>query len=265
MNKSYIQEGNNVTIYTDDGIKIKDYTDNISDILVQENVIEELENKTNLFNKKLKSLKLCKIVCKYVFPIVTTLISVVLFGFASGFDISRFLGLLVTILPAVWLGEAVMLYPEYKIINKKKNVVSKILDYLDQNLNSENEKLKQLKNNKTSTNVKEVTGVGVLTFDDVYDEELKSEKEITEELGIKKIYINDAEILNSLRKKIILAYIIKYNEELYYKYYDAGILNEKLQDEFTEEEIEQINTYFENAEVQTKNHKSAKRKHKVRA
>ena len=144
-------------------------------------------------------------------------------------------------------GLSFLLYSDLKEISKRKKAINKTINYLDNEIVKENEKIEQLRADKVvQNNVK------------LNNENIQEDYDIENS----KIYIEDKEALKQLKREIIFRYKLVYNEQLYLKYYNNNTLDEKLKDEFTQQEIEQIKDYF-NYDIKNNNNRE-KVKYKVR-
>ena len=212
MNKEYIYKDGKVLIIDENNKKREmPYTDNIDDILIKENVIEELETKI----KELEDSKTnfdysySKLVTYY--PFITCMLILLTFpiiGISLDFPIK--LNLIYTLITSSFFIPfgALLSYVSHKnqmeyikIQNGRENE----LEYLKNRLLKEKEKLEELNNNKNNT--------------------LKKESYSSK--------VDSIEELKKIRSYINLYYDLGYNEKKYYNYYEQGILNTKLKNEYS--------------------------------
>ena len=77
-------------------------------------------------------------------------------------------------------------------------------------------------------------------------EELRKEQTITSETHeLKSEKVDDLERLKELRYKLSIYNCLGYNMDKYYRYYQAGRLEEKLSGQYDESSISEIREYFE--------------------
>lgn len=154
MNKKYICINDKVEVKNEfNEIKTIDYSDNIEEILIKENVIEqiEIEYKRLLNEKKhnknisFKSLKRC-IITLIIIPVVLIILPLVL-GVINISNFSIFSCLLGISIPS-FLGS--FLIYEYNKINRENNGIDTSLIYLESKLNEERKNLQKLKQNKSN-------------------------------------------------------------------------------------------------------------------
>lgn len=247
MNKCYTRENNFVTVYTEnEGVRLIDDVNNLEELLVEEDKIETFEDAKEKLKKILSSLMNYKKVCKYIVPTCFSLVIICFFAFNINFDILAFIALLSSFSPMI-AGLSFLLYSDLKEISKRKKAINKTINYLDNEIVKENEKIEQLRADKVVQNKVKLNNENI---QEDYDRENS------------KIYIEDKEALKQLKREIIFRYKLVYNEQLYLKYYNNNTLDEKLKDEFTQQEIEQIKDYF-NYDIKNNNNRE-KVKYKVR-
>ena len=121
---------------------------------------------------------------------------------------------------------------EYSIYKEKQqvyeetdNAINSELDFLRSQLNVEIEKLNDLEERKVITNKKIENNYSKL--------------------------IDDSEQLQQLEELMNLYYNFGLNREKYYRYYQNGILIEKLQDKYSDSELQLANNYFQRIEDET--------------
>ena len=232
MNKECIYINGNVLV-EDENRKKKEvqYQDNIEEILYEENVIESIGNKRNeLIHKKARiNLKLKKKTNK-VFRIILILSSIIsaviipqtmlntaaLIGAFQAKDVVT-----IALLIAAITFNVCDIASEKKEKENLKNETSAItceLEFLYKQLVKEKEKLEELNNNKTKENMPE---------------------------GLKISEINDRNLLESIKHNLELHYNLGYNLEKYYEYLEDGILEEKINEEYSQSDVEDAIEFLE--------------------
>lgn len=202
-------------------LEIRDYQDNLEQILLTENLLEELEKEyttkdleRNYFNQLINS-KFYEKLFKALFPvfIIFGLIYTGLMMMNTSGIISTLTGLFVTIIPTAFLKFYTEI-GEKEAINKT-NAINLELEELQKVVKANKEKLEELKKDKKS----EVRPPNIVQVNYKYQ-------------------------LNKLKEYLEVCYKIGYFEEEYKQYFNAGILEEKLQEEMSNNQIEQIKRYF---------------------
>ena len=240
MNKDYIYIDGTL-IVEDEKFKkrIIDYTDNFEEILKQENLVETMKNKKLWLNEKLnecleqkKEFKM-DIKASFVLYILMNMIPYVILPKIFGsnpvlvdtpnfgvINYTFFLNCFLSGIATITCGcIAIKGYLKYKKSIKIEHAINSEIEFLEKELEIENEKLEELNDKK---NV------------------------VWPTTGIKIAEVNDKELLENLKKQLELHYNIGYNSQKYFKYLENGILEEKLRDKkYTEEEIECISKYLE--------------------
>lgn len=241
MNKEYIYVNGKVVVADESGIKPPiDYSDNIEDILVTENVIEEIEKtlkekQSNLESNQLyeKSLKKNKMLPILIFAIGSVVIPSILVPSLGTnelvetiFGVTMHTSTLLTInmIPLLTLIGGLLsgiLHFEHKtLVHEIKGNRSEIY-FLSQKLEEEKEKLNQLQNKRTR----------------------KNEKEFNETSSSK--IVKDRKQLEELKELLNIYYNYGVNTKKYLKYQEKGILKEKLaQENYTEYEIGLVENYL---------------------
>jgi len=225
MNKEYI--------YIDDKIEVKDefgktkkvdYSDNIEEILIKENIIEqiELEQKKLLNEKKHNKNINFKLLKKSIFTLLSIPMVLIVLPLITG--ITELVALpiigciLATIIP-VYL--SLFLIYEYNKTNKINKGIDFGLNYLENELNQEKEKLEKLKKNKRKQ-----------------DEIIK--------VSVSK-RVDDIKELKRLKETLLIYYNCGYNQDKYTKYLNRGKLNDRLNKTFNEEQINIIGDFLLNS------------------
>ena len=237
MNKEYIYNGGNVTVIDEKGnARPIENTDNLEEILIQENIIEDMENKILKLEKDLKNnnennrpyipyivpstilaLFVAKIIANPLFGIDTTLMVDTIFGTIN--NSTLIIGIVGTfMLPLTTIME-VLSYKQDKHLKKCRRADAAEYEYLQKELKIQKDKLEELKKDKTKTN--EMV-------------EFRVEK------------VNDLERLNALKSWITLYSNLGYSIEEYYKLWQKGELEKYLTDKgYTEIACECAKEYIE--------------------
>ena len=220
MNKGYTYIDGKVIISDEFGNHTQsEYYDNLDKVLVQENVIEEIEKKIQELTEKNKNFK------------VKRFIPISLIGFVTGVSLTPFTlwaisgginpfttqvdtimgtmsnaGLYTFVMAAACIPLVLLLsfreYKDYKDYIRNGNAINCELDFLNLQLEKEKEKLINLEKERTRNN-----------------EDTKTYSKL----------VDDKKQLEALRKLLETYYEIGYNSEKYYRYYQQGKLEEKLQ------------------------------------
>lgn len=230
MNKECVYVDEKIVVSDENGNnKIIENSDKINEILVQENVVEAIEEKTLELKEKLIQNKVSKhfipeyfltticgliisnLLFKYVFELGNMFTDPIIGPFNAIFLMGGIL------IPAFSLFD-IFGYVDYK--QKKKENHGDILEYnyLSKKLEQEKSKLEELK---------------------------KEQVIISEPQEFKVEKVDDLERLRELRNKLSLYNRLGYNMDKYYRYYQAGRLEEKLSGQYDESSINEIMEYFE--------------------
>ena len=205
-----------------------EYYDNLDKVLVQENIIEEIENKIELLTKKNKNEKFIPgisigIICGVAFlPLViwplfgsnpfTTQVDTI-FGLMSNATFYT------SVMGGVCIPLGILLdYRIYKRGKNDKNAVKCSIEFLKSRLEKEKETLASLKKEKTRNN-----------------EDTRNRSKI----------VDNSKQIETLRNLLDTYYDLGYNSKKYYQYYQQGKLETKLQDCYSEAEIEIAKQYLE--------------------
>lgn len=239
MNKEYTYIDGKVIIRDEKGSqRPDDYYDNLDDVLVQENVIEEMEKRIAELDKKSKMYK--KYNKKRYIPTILPSLSVIstvgvpiLFYLLTGtnpltistdtvFGVQNLAVSLSTIFSTIFIPIGalveVVLYRQHKDFLKTADGVDSELEFLQKQLVDEKKELEQLKEDKTRD--REVTTFRVVTVD-------------------------DKQQINMLKNYLSFYFNLGYNIREYYKYYQQGLLEQKLKNSFTPDGIEAAKEYLE--------------------
>ena len=245
MYKGYFVNNGRVMVSDEKGnFSNFDYSDNLEQILIQKNIIEVIEKEIQMLEESkddnippqfdMISLKACGKVTLAV-PFVSLLFCsgdiTSKFGTTMG-PISNYIhNTLVLSFISIVTG-ACLIFCEYSIDREKQqvyeetdNAINSELDFLRSQLNVEIEKLNDLEERKVITNTKIENNYSKL--------------------------IDDSEQLRQLRELMNLYYNFGLNREKYYRYYQNGILIEKLQDKYSDSELQLAKNYFQRIEDET--------------
>lgn len=221
MNKECIYVDGKVIVEDENGNKrITEYSDNLEEILAQENLIETMENKIQELDKELGNTKednkpyvpfvlptwfFSLILAKPIFGVLgfdTTTISQTVFGPMNDFTLTLLVVGAAT-LPLFCVYEKIY-YNQIKYNQKARRADIAEYDYLNKEIKIQKEKLEKLKKEKTIT---------------------------TEASGFSVKEVNDIEELNNLESWLILYSNLGYDMRKYYKLYQSGKLEEYLENE----------------------------------
>lgn len=239
MNKSYMCINDKVIVSDEKGRQtMTDYSDNLDQILVEENLIESILIKINDLEKQNKIYKkinkrkyipytilLATFSIFFIFPIFFYLLDgsnmfnnlvSTRFGLMSEMKALCF-STATAALPLTLLLDLVN-FIKYKIDIKKEKGINSELEYLNEQLKKERHKLKKLFDNRTKNNISK---------------------------NIKTTSVNDVKQLKELNEQEEFYYDIGYNEEKYYKYYIKGILDKKMNKHYSDSSS-LASEYFEN-------------------
>ncbi len=238
MNKEYIYHDGNVIIRDENNVeRTCEYSNNLDETLVQENLVEEIEDKICELEKKDKDLNLKSLVIMDIILNLSVFIGVPLFiyfisavSYINGVNtvinttwgVIEVWKLVSIVLNSALIGLFLIPYDIFGIIRdvrikKEKKGISNELNYLRERLLQEKDKLEELQQVKAKENP---------------------------EKGFRITQVNDKKILEMLHGKIKLYYDCGYNGKKYYKYFKKGILEEKLSGKYSKEELEEIKRYL---------------------
>lgn len=238
MNKEYTYIDGKVMVRDENGNQtLIDYYDNLDEVLIRENLIETMENKISSLEKESKDYK--KHNTKHYIPffllmgLITTVGAPAIFyglgntavytstistTFGEVNQAVFFTGLFsATVLPITALAELNM-YKWHKDSLKREKGTNSELEFLKQQILEEQEKLVELKKEKTRTN---------------------------ENQEFRVVEVNDLERLKTFEGWLNLYYDLGYNGEKYYQYYQQGKLDDKLGTYYTDVGIEIAKEYLE--------------------
>ena len=237
MNEWYTYIDGKVIISDEKGNHTQsEYYDNLDKVLVQQNIIEEMENKIKELTQEREKYKI-----KH-FPYLSLTIGTVvvatplllwsltgtnpyLLDFETvygSFNLVSFL----TAINGAWalpIGSSLSLYDysNYKNKIKKVNGINSELEFLKLQVEREKETLISLQSNKTRNN---------------------------EKIECKSVQVDDLQQLKMLKKHLELYYDLGYNEDRYRRYYQHQNLDKKLERLYSESEIVLAKEYFKEKE-----------------
>lgn len=238
MNKGYVYIDGKAIISDENGNHTQtEYYDNLDKVLIQENVIEEIENKIKKLSKEKErypdTKKKFKPTCLYFMiggiVIIPPLIIRLLTGqnpYSMNFETT--LGninsvlLLTTTSAIIGLPVSSIItffdYDKFKENKKKSNGIRSELEYLKRQLEKEKQTLSILEEEKTNNNSN------------------------TNLIAVK---IDDKEKLDELNKKLDLYYNLGFNLKRYYKYYQKGKFDNKISKYLDETEALEARKFVE--------------------
>lgn len=233
MNKQYTYiDGNVVIVDEKDNTKKDEYYDNLDKVLVKENVIETMENKYQELTKQGTRKPNNKI---YIPSTFLTCVPIATLGIPAMCLLPEFRTLLTEISnetncpidPPIAIGlflggvsSAYSIAFEVKMYKgyKKENGIDSQIDFLQRQIPIEKEDLENLKSVRTR------------------------ERENTE---FRTVKIDDSQQLEALNSYLDLFFDLGYNGNKYYRYYQQGKLDRKLQKSYTDTGIQLAKEYFE--------------------
>lgn len=230
MNKEYIYINGNVVVKDELGEQRPvEYSDNIDEILKEENIIEQIESRLSVLrcsDKQFKNMKY-KDFIPWILVIFSLIFAIILPGYIH---IKSYLENIIlneeviNLIKAMFIFGAStfsvsMLYTLFEYFNLKnvKKGNSKELELLEKRLILEKDKLNNLKNSKAV---------------------------VKENKNFKVVKINSLEELKKLRRYCDLYYKLGILEKKYLKYYQNEKLEKKLSKYYTNEELYIIEDYF---------------------
>lgn len=216
MNIKYIYDNGNIKVYNENGdTKTLNYSDNIDEILITENIIEQMELEYQKLTEKLSKYSFnisFKKLTKSIFilssiPIILIVLPLI-FGFINLKEVP-----LLGYIGAIGTPSFLSLFLTYHY-NKNKNTKRALetqINFLKQNLSSENQKMNKLQKEKTKDN--EIIQVSTLKrVDDICE-------------------------LKRLRNLLLMFYNYGYYFDKYQKHMEKGSLFTKLNKQYSPEEI----------------------------
>lgn len=239
MNKEYIYIDGKAIIKDDKGNQVPiEYYDNLDKVLVQENLVETMENRISYLEKaseKYKKYNKKNYIPFYlpmtaIMTIIVPPITIYLLGDTSVFTSQidtifgpmnkalLFSSFFTTLFLPLGVLPEVNMYSIYKRAIKEEKGINSELEFLKKEIIVEKEKLINLQKEKTR------------------DEEKKEFRVAT---------VDDLKVLEDFKNLRQLYFDLGYNGEKYYKYYQNGILDNKLGEYYTEDGIEIAKQYLE--------------------
>jgi len=157
LNIRYIYDNGKIKVYNENGdTKTLDYSDNIDEILITENIIEQMELEYQSLNEQLSKYRgniSFKRLSKSIFILSSIPIMLICLPFTLGilnFSEVSLLGFVGAIgIPSIL---SMYLIFEYKNNKNTKNAIETQIEFLKQNLSLELQKLNRLKKEKTKEN-----------------------------------------------------------------------------------------------------------------
>lgn len=239
MNKEYTYIDGKVIISDENDNKTQsDYYDNLDEVLAQENLIETMEEKIQVLEKKIQLYKKNnkKRYVPIIFPmvaLVSTIGAPIMFNFLTATNsfttyvdtifgtISQALfisiPLSICFIP-VGAGLELSMYKDYKNSLKREKGINSELGYLKQQIEKEKEYLESLKQERTRNK---------------------------EKTNFRTVKVDDLQQLKALKSYLDLYFDLGYNGEKYYKYFQEGQLDTKLQKYYTDTGIQLAKEYIE--------------------
>lgn len=222
MNKEYIYlDGRVVIIDESQNKKQIEYKENLDELLVQENLVETIENKINELKIKIKNKKSDIKINKYFKHICMLIASGALTCLAFTLVGLNLIGLILGLITIFTYG--IIYYPF--AISVEKNTLRKYQSYTAQ--------LEKL-----------------IDMYDIEKVKLENMKSIDQEAkpieqGFKTVKVDDKKVLQDLKETLILYYTIGNYEKRLSKFYQKGILRDKLEKKsYWSDKIEIVEDYF---------------------
>ena len=227
MNKEYIySNGKAIVVDENYNMTMVDYCDNLGDVLVQENIIEEMLHRKKELEEELSnkgSLKKFSKLRLIVYILLVTLVSMCL---ANGLEyLTIFLGIDMTLFPVI-IGLMPIVPVSIFLKTKYEENQSTIrefrskeveLELLNKELIEQKEYLQSLEKDKTSSH---------------------------SIMNLSNHKVKDLERLRLLRAWLTFYRELGYFEDKYLKYYQRGTLEEKLEEEYSDEAVDFAMEYF---------------------
>lgn len=237
MNKGYTYIDGKVIISDENGNHTQsEYYDNLDKVLVQENIIEEMENKIKKIEREIDDYPEAKkkYIPKYFYAVLGCVLTMTPFlmwlltGSNPSLGIDKAFGsvddaLFFTLLiegTGLELG-AIVTYADYSNFKKKAkrgNGLNTELEFLKSQIEKEKETLASLKKEKTRDN---------------------------ENTKFRSTQVDDKQQLEALDSYSTLYYVLGYDEKEFGRLYQQGKLVDKMQRHYSNKEIELANNYFE--------------------
>lgn len=240
MNKEYAYIDGKVIIRDEfNNSRLLEYQNNLEEVLIQENVVETIENKINELEKQLKKYE--NLPKRFIpYTLITTILEAIfapkilfaIFKKYGGVDLYKEMFVstssisTATIINYFVLAICFLLgtiftiieYSSYKENKKEFKGITSELSYLRKSLILEKNNLEKLKSEARTV---------------ILNQEFKVNK------------IDDSYELDNLNDHINLHYHLGYDEKRYLKWIKKGILEKKLENDYTEYGIEMVKEYFE--------------------
>lgn len=236
MNKEYTYIDGKVIISDENDNKTQsDYYDNLDEVLVQENLIETMEEKIQVLEKEIQLYNKIRYI-PIIFPTVALMSTIgapIMFNFLTATNsfttyVDTIFGtisqaLLISISMSICFipisaGLELSMYKDYKYSLKREKGINSELGYLKQQIEKEKEYLESLKQERTRNK---------------------------EKTDFRTVKVDDLQQLKALKSYLDLYFDLGYNGEKYYKYFQEGQLDTKLQKYYTDTGIQLAKEYIE--------------------
>lgn len=235
MNKNYIYNDGTASVIDENGnARPIQYTDNLEEILIQENLIEDMENRINKLEKELQNNKENnKPYIPFIVPtvILTFILARTVMAPLLGLDVmvdtifgvmnnsTLTIGVVGMFTLPLAAATDVFLYKQDKYYKKARRADVAEYEYLKKEIEIQKQKLEELKQDSVRTTE-------------------------TSEFKVEKV--NDTEALNNLKSWLILYSNLGYSMDKYYQLYQDGKLEEHLANEgYTELACKRAKEYIE--------------------
>lgn len=226
MNKEIVSMSDNAIVLDENGNQEKrEYSDNLNEILVVENIIEKLEEKGKRISKQMAN-RMNEILSlekeKKKTKIIMSVIYVIFLFLPFIFNINNIVTAILscTLFNTVARGYVIVLFNG--AINDYKNQIEgnkAEINYINNELKYQKEYLEKLEKEKTK------------------------KEDISDELKLEKV--NDEEKINEVNQKLKLYYKCGYYYDKLLKLHDKDKLKEKINIYFKESEAQQVEEYVE--------------------
>ena len=219
MNKNFTYSNGKIVVNCENGKhSSKKYTDNIKEILEKENTVEYLENKQKEIVNKLNYSKI-QIKSDIVYSIFVALIFLTLSGYTL---INNYFSLFIVSSVALLVTTIINILNNINDYNDIKGYKNQ-LNFLEESVKEEKEKLLQLKKDKRK------------------NKEKKMEKN-------KRIYLNQEKNMTEIDRQSNLYYDMGKHEKRLAKYYKLGMLKKylnKIAEAYNDNDVRLVEKYLE--------------------
>lgn len=236
MNVQFISKDSEAKVFDEDNNdKNVENTDNLEKILIKENLIDEIEIEIEQLNKEVKNYKKTSLFVSF-FPLIVSiaiplvLVPIILYNLGDWNDIlpktilgTNKIGPFLTMFTTSVLAMPGTLFSLMNLsVNKEKDKEHKArevkLEFLNKELEKQKELLTELKNDKTLSD---------------------------ENKELKIVEVDDLQQIKRLKACLQLCQQIAFNEKKWYKYYQEGKVDKKLEKYWNDSEVEIVKDYFE--------------------